>query len=244
MTTSTSTSTSAGAQASTGVQAAIFPARARNGMSGNVALLIAPTQFLLFEAITAAAWKSPRYSYFHNFISDLGVTNGPTTYQGRPVDSPLGLLIDVSFCLLGVIGAYGILTLSRSLPRSSHRTWIRIAGVAFGLGGLMVGLFPENTIELAHATGAFLNIGFGNVVLILVGARGTHYYATTPRLARLLVGLGVLGSVAMIALVAVPALFNGAVERTAAYPYMVSLVLLGSTALSRTRAHRLAQVQD
>jgi hypothetical protein len=52
------------------------------------------------------------------------------------------------------------------------------------------------------------------------------------------VGLGVLGSAAMVALVTVPALFNGAVERTAAYPYMVSLVLLGAAGLMRTRASR------
>ncbi len=35
----------------------------------------------------------------------------------------------------------------------------------------------------------------------------------------------------MIALVTVPALYNGAVERTAAYPNMVSLVLLGAEVL-------------
>lgn len=215
-----------------------FPASDRGGVSGSAALLIAPAQFLLCEGIAAAAWQRPGYSYVHNFISDLGVTGGPLTYQGRLVDSPLGVLMNISFCLLGVIGAYGIIMLSRSLPPSKHRAWIRSTGVAFGIGGVLVGLFPEDTVELAHAAGAFLNIGFGNVLLILVGARATRYYAAPSAVARLLVGLGALGSAAMIALVTVPALFNGAVERTAAYPYMVSMVLLGAVGLSRTRASR------
>jgi len=66
----------------------------------------------------------------------------------------------------------------------------------------------------------------------------TRHRPGSPGVARLLVGLGVLGSAAMVALVTVPALFNGAVERTAAYPYMVSLVLLGAAGLMRTRASR------
>ncbi len=215
-----------------------FPASDRGRVGGSAALLIAPAQFLLCEGVAAAAWRRPGYSYFRNFISDLGVTDGPRTYQGRLVDSPFGVLMNISFCLLGVVGAYGIIMLARSLPPSRHRAWIRIAGVAFGVGGVLVGLFPEGTVELAHAVGAFLNIGFGNALLILVGARATRYYAAPLGVARLLVGLGAVGSAAMVALVTVPALFNGAVERTAAYPYMVSLVLLGAAGLSRTRASR------
>lgn len=229
-------STADGSPVTDGAPPAVFPDRAQGGVRGSAALLIAPAQFLLCERVAAVAWQRPSYSYFRNFISDLGVTDGPITYQGRLVDSPLGVLMNVSFFLLGVIGAYGIIMLTRSLPPSRHRAWLRLAGVAFGLGGILVGLFPENTIELAHAAGAFLNIGFGNVVLILVGARATRYYAAPPWVARLLVGLGALGSAAMVVLVTVPALFNGAVERTAAYPYMVSLIVLGAAGLIRTHA--------
>lgn len=231
-------STAIGPAVTAGMPTRTSPTRARRGVSGSAALLIAPAQFLLCEGVAAVAWRRPGYSYVRNFISDLGVTDGPMSYQGRLVDSPFGVLMNISFCLLGVVGAYGIITLARSLPPSRHRAWIRIAGVAFGIGGVLVGWFPEDTVELAHALGAFLNIGFGNVVLILVGARATRYYAAPPGVGRLLVGLGVLGSAAMVALVTVPALFNGAVERTAAYPYMVSLVLLGAAGLSRTRASR------
>lgn len=45
----------------------------------------------------------------------------------------------------------------------------------------------------------------------------------------------------MIALVTVPALYNGSEKRTAAYPNMVSLVLLGAEVLITTRASRPAQ---
>ena len=182
--------TAFGPAVTAGIPTRTFPARAEGGVGGSAALLIAPAQFLLCEVVAAAAWRRPGYSYFRNFISDLGVTDGPMTYQGRLVDSPLGVLMNVSFFLLGIIGAYGIIMLTRSLPPSRHRGWLRLAGVAFGLGGILVGLFPENTIELAHAAGAFPNIGFGNVVLILVGARATRYYAAPPWVAWLLVGLG------------------------------------------------------
>lgn len=228
--------TAFGPAVTAGIPTRTFPARAEGGVGGSAALLIAPAQFLLCEVVAAAAWRRPGYSYFRNFISDLGVTDGPMTYQGRLVDSPLRVLMNVSFFLLGIIGAYGIIMLTRSLPPSRHRGWLRLAGVAFGLGGILVGLFPENTIELAHAAGAFLNIGFGNVVLILVGARATRYYAAPPWVAWLLVGLGTMGSAAMVVLVTVPALFTGAVERTAAYPYMVSLIVLGAAGLIRTHA--------
>jgi hypothetical membrane protein len=212
-----------------------FPDRSKGGIIGLAALLVAPAQFLFFETIAAAAWQSPRYSHFYNFISDLGVTNGPIVYQGREVDSPLGWLMNLSFMLLGVIGAFGILTLSRSLPKTAHRTWVRIGGIAFGVGGLLVGLFPENSVVLLHAVGAFLNIGFGDILLILVGARGARYYGMSPWLSKLVVALGTLGVVASIGLVTIPALFNGAVERTSAYPYMFTFVILAIVALNRAR---------
>lgn len=98
---------------------------------------------------------------------------GPTLYQGREVHSPLYWLMNSSFVLLGVAGGLGIWMLVRSLSASAYRRWLRVVGVLFGVGGVLVGLCPENSIELAHAGGAFLNIGGGNVLLILVGARGT-----------------------------------------------------------------------
>lgn len=211
-----------------------FPDRQAGGIIGLVALTVAPAQFLLFEAVTAAAWRTPHYSYFYNFISDLGVTNGPIVYQGRDVDSPLGWLMNTSFILLGVIGAFGILMLARSLPPSKHRTWIRAAGVAFGVGGVLVGLFPENSIESMHAVGAFLNIGFGDILLILVGAHGVQYYGMPRWLSRLTMSLGIIGVAASVALF-VPSLFNGAVERTAAYPYMFTFIILAIVALNRLR---------
>lgn len=212
-----------------------FPDRSKGGIIGLVALLVAPAQFLLFETIAASAWQSPRYSHFYNFISDLGVINGPIVYQGRDVDSPLGWLMNLSFMLLGIIGAFGILTLSRSLPKSAHRTWVRVGGIAFGVGGLLVGLFPENSVVLMHAVGAFLNIGFGDILLILIGARGIRYYGMPAWLSKLVVALGTLGVAASVGLVSVPALFNGAIERTSAYPYMFAFVIIAIVALNRAR---------
>lgn len=210
------------------------PSSRRPGRAlGAVLLLTGPAQFLVSETVAAASWRSPGYSYYHDFISDLGV-KGPTVYQGREVHSPLYWLMNSSFVLLGVAGALGIWILAGSLPASAYRRWLRVIGVLFGIGGVLVGLYPENSIELAHAGGAFLNIGGGNVLLILVGARG-HRFGLPRRLSRLVLVLGVIGLLAMCILVAVPALFNGAVERVAAYPYMFTLILLGILALTNRR---------
>lgn len=211
------------------------PSSRRPGRALSAVLLLAgPAQFLLGETVAAASWRSPGYSYYRDFISDLGV-KGPTVYQGREVHSPLYWLMNSSFVLLGVAVGMGIWILAVALPASAYRRWLRVVGVLFGVGGVLVGLYPENSIELAHAGGAFLNIGGGNVLLILVGARG-HRFGLPRRLSRLVLGLGVIGLVAMVVLVAVPALFNGAVERAAAYPYMFTLILLATLALTDRRA--------
>lgn len=215
-----------------------FPARERGGVLGIVLFLLGPLQYFLFEAVVAGAWRDPRYSYYYNFVSDLGVVDGPVVYQERQVESPIGLLMNGSFILLGVLSAVGILVLSRSLPRSAHRLWVRIAAVAFGAGAIMVGLFPENGIELAHVVGAFLNIGFGIVLVILVGARGERYYGIPRWLARTLIAVAAIASAAATALATLPAFLLGAVERVAAYGYLFSFLALALAGLWRLNAQQ------
>ncbi|GAA4662286.1 DUF998 domain-containing protein [Arthrobacter cryoconiti] len=208
-----------------------FPSRGKAGVLGAALLLVAPLQFLLFEQITAAAWREPGYSFYYNFISDLGVVNGPIVYQGRHVDSPVGWLIDFSFIALGVLASTGIMLLTRSLARGAHRTVISIFGILFGIGGVLVGVFPENSVELGHIIGAFLNIGLGNALLIAIGLAGHRHYGLPRWISRLVVASGVIGAAAMAGLVAFPVLFTGAIERTAAYPYMFGFALLAALAL-------------
>ncbi len=54
---------------------------------GAVILILNPLLYLAIEAVTAAAWTQPPYSYSSNYISDLGVP-GVDEFQGRTVHSP------------------------------------------------------------------------------------------------------------------------------------------------------------
>ena len=213
------------------------PSRSRATALGGVLLLLAPLQFLLFEQITAAAWRNPGYSFYYNFISDLGVMNGPIVYQGRDVDSPVGVLINLGFILLGLLTTTSILLLTRSIAGGAHRAMIRVFGILFGVGAVLVAFFPENSVELAHIIGAFLNIGFGNALLVAIGVSGRRY-GLPLWLSRTVALLGLLGAVAMVALVVFPVLFTGVVERTAAYPYMFTCAALGVLALVNNRTNQ------
>ena len=53
-----------------------------------VVLLLNAVQWVVSEAVAAAAWTSPPYSYATNYISDLGVPECGTHYQGRTICSP------------------------------------------------------------------------------------------------------------------------------------------------------------
>ena len=209
-----------------------FPGRGLAGGLGAVMLTLGPLQFFIIERIAASAWKNDSYSFYDNFISDLGVTNGPTVYQDRMVDSPLGWLMNLSFIVLGILVGSGIFTLSRSLQAGRHHTWVRGIGIGFGIGAILVGLFPENSVEFAHIIGAFLNIGLGNILLFVVGAAG-HRYGMARWFSHAVILMGAVGSLAMIGLATFPPFFNGAVERVAAYPYMVTLIVLGGCAVAR-----------
>ena len=64
---------------------------------------------LYFVVQIVVAWVfTPSYNLIHNTISDLGNTSCGT-YGGVPVCSPRHLLMNVTFCLLGVVMAVGSL---------------------------------------------------------------------------------------------------------------------------------------
>jgi hypothetical protein len=58
------------------------------------AFLLGPVIYLAAEAIAAAAWKTPTYSYADNWISDLGSATAGV-FQGRELNSPLHAAISV-----------------------------------------------------------------------------------------------------------------------------------------------------
>ena len=134
----------------------------------NVAQLL----YLAAEAITAAAWKSPRYSYANNWISDLGsATSG--VFQGRELNSPLHVVMNSGFIVQGLL--FGIATVLLSRTISGRSRFTAVMGVVTMIGYILVGTFhgslqaQQNGTLPLHFTGATLAILGGNVLALVLG---------------------------------------------------------------------------
>ena len=126
--------------------------------------LAAAISYLASEA--AAAWAySPRYSYAHNYISDLGVPVCGTIFDGRPVCSPLHLVMNADFVLQGALFVVAALAAMR-LVSTRARYALLACALANGIGIALVGLFPETDASGVHALGALLAIVFGNATAL------------------------------------------------------------------------------
>ncbi len=192
--------------------------------------LLAPIQYLVLQIIAAAAWPRP-YSWFYNFISDLGNTAcepfGATTATSTYVCSPLHAVMNSSFVIAGVLTIVGTLLLWRG------RYWARRALVAValslmvanGLGKLLVGLAPEYQNLALHDLGA-LNIPIGSIAIVLLGlamrrtAHGTGIFSLVA---------GLVGLVAFVLFLAGQqlGLGVGGMERLAEYPAELWLAVVG-----------------
>ena len=94
-----------------------------------------------------------------------------------------------------------------------------------GLGVVMVGIFPENSIPALHGLGAALPFTLGNAALIAIAIS-----LAIPLLLRLCVSLS--GMAALLALAAYASshdlgLGEGGIERVVAYPQTICLAVIG-----------------
>jgi len=208
-----------------------------------VLLVIAPVQFWILEAISASAWVSPRYSYFSNAISDLGV-NRDVVLNGRHLNSPLHLLTAFSFGALGVLVAVAFLLIASTIQRSHRQRALAVLGVIFGIGSLIVALVPENTVFIGHLFGALLNFWDGFALVIIAGSAAKALGLSRP-VAIILIVLGIFGFVCNLILFGVDGFASGpvvksfgsgAVERTSGYSYLVAMGILGIAILAQKRA--------
>jgi hypothetical membrane protein len=141
---------------------------------GAVILVVNAVQWVTAEAITAAAWTNPPYSYATNYISDLGVPDCGTQFQGRGLCSPAHALMNTSFALEGILFAVAVVLLAR-LTTGRTRRVITALAIAHGVGMVMVGLFHGSAdgadYGLAlHVTGAGIGILCANVIAIIAGS--------------------------------------------------------------------------
>lgn len=180
-------------------------------------------QYYIIQGVAAAAWSIP-YSLSANTISDLGNT-ACGLYAGRFVCSPLHTLMNASFLALGITMATGSLLIYQEFKK----TRASLVGFTFmalaGIGTLLVGLFPENSMTSLHALGALLPFLIGNVGLIVLGLvldipKSLRYYT-------LLSGIVALIALGFFTTHHYLGIGIGGMERLVAYPQTMWLIVFG-----------------
>jgi len=196
-------------------------------------------QYFVAQLVVAAAWPAP-HSWSQNLISDLGNT-ACGQYGQRFVCSPDHALMNASFILLGITMALGSLLIYTEFRRSRASLLGFSAMALAGIGTMLVGAFPENTISAMHGIGAFLALGVGNFSLVILALairqarRGFRIYTFLS---------GVLSLVAFGLFVTNHYLGLGAgtMERLVSYPQTTWLILFGIyMTATRVRARRQAK---
>lgn len=199
-----------------------------NSFLGSVCWIL-NIQYFIAQLFVALEWSKP-YSILHNTISDLGNTTcGP--YRGGFVCSPAHAWMNVSFIALGLTMSTGSILIYRTCQKTFAETaGFSCIGLA-GLGTMLVGLFPENTISALHILGAALPFLLGNLALVLLGAT-----LQMPRLLRYYTVVS--GLVALLALLLFVThtylgLGIGGMERLTAYPQTIWMIIFGIYSLDR-----------
>lgn len=182
---------------------------------------VSSIQFFIVQVVVASGWENPSYSWRLNAISDLGAT-GCGLFDDRFVCSPWHALMNISLVLLGLTMAIGSAFLYSRLR--SSRVGICLMAVA-GIGAILVGLFPEDSIYWAHITGQDLAFVLGNIALIIFGL--TRHFTRFFRLYS--IASGVVGLVALALFLSHHRFFLGlgGMERVVAYPLVVWLIVIG-----------------
>jgi len=173
------------------------------------------------------------YSLRFNTISDLGNTSCGI-YSGRYVCSSLHNLMNASFIMLGFTMALGSLLIYQEFRRDRGTlVGFSLMGIA-GIGTILVGLFPENTVSLLHTIGASMPFILGNIALIIMSL-----YLLLPSPFKFYTAVS--GVVALFFLILFKTglygpLGIGGVERIVAYPQTIWLIFFG---IYMTRNHYL-----
>jgi len=190
---------------------------------GSVLYLLGGLQYFVVQA--AAIKKFPHYSLAHNTISDIGNT-ACAVFNGRYICSPYHAAMNVSFMILGFTMVLGSWLLFGGLATRNPKLRWGAALFAFGgLGAVLVGIYPENTVPLFHGLGAAAPFLVGNAGLVLLGS-------SWPVKRLLRAYTLVTGGLALAALVFYASghdlwLGEGGIERVVAYPQTIWMAAIG-----------------
>jgi hypothetical membrane protein len=204
---------------------------------GALAFLIGGLQYVVLEAIAAAAWRDPVYSYLSNYISDLGAPGAEVVYRGRDINSPLAAVMNTAFVAEGLLVALGAILLMVLLRGVARWAFVSFA-LLHAVGIVLVGFFPETVgggLGVFHTGGAYLAIVFSNLVAVVVGlsARRMSLPAWFGVTSLVLPVLGIASEVALFSGLG-DGMLDGLWERGGVYSFTVFQILFGLVVLART----------
>jgi hypothetical membrane protein len=196
---------------------------------------MATAQYFIVQVVAAQAATRYHYSWRFNTISDLGNTMCGL-FDGRYVCSPLHAAVDWSFVALGVTLVTGSWLIYQRY-RGTRLARIGFSCVATaGLGGIIVGLSPENTIGTLHLFGTALVFLVGSVGILLVS-----FIKLVPRWLRWYSLVSAVVSLLALAVYITGDYFHlggGTLERVISYPQALWLMVFGTYSLLRQKRHR------
>ncbi|PRY36933.1 DUF998 domain-containing protein [Umezawaea tangerina] len=201
----------------------------RSARLGGVLLALGPAQFLVLHVVVANAWVRPRYSWWTNYISDLGAVHCAPVL-GNDVCSPLHAGMNTAFVLLGVLLLAGtVLTANTWSTQGNRRVWQAMVGLA-GLSWVVVGLVPEDVDLTVHSIGALPVFILGNAALVIAGTSASTRTRPLARTAALALGITGLLGFALTAFAATNAghvIGVGIAERVTVFPLLLWVLVVG-----------------
>ena len=197
-------------------------------------LYLSSLQYFVVQLVVSLRW-SPAYNLRRNTISDLGNT-ACGRFNGRFVCSPFHTVMNVSFIVLGATMIAGSALIGETLPPTRARKLGFIFMTFAGVGVVVVGIFPENTVSALHGLGATLPFTLGNVGVIVLGL--SLELSRVLRLVTLTLGVMALAALVFYASSHYLGLGEGGIERLVAYPQTLWLILLGGYLLRKGRERK------
>lgn len=187
-------------------------------------LYLSGLQYFLVQILVGFRFQ-PRYSLANNTISDLGNTSCGI-FNNRPICSPLHAVMNVSFIILGIAMIAGSMLLYHRFKQSRTVMLGFSLFAAGGIGAIIVGLFPENTVSAFHGIGAALPFLVGNAGIVLLGV--SLNLPKPLRIYTFLTGLIALAALGVYASSHYLGLGEGGIERVVAYPQTVWMIVMGT----------------
>lgn len=190
---------------------------------GGGLLALGSAQFFVMHLVVQSAWTQPPYSWWSNYVSDLGaVACAPVL--SNPVCSPLHLGMNMSFVAQGLLLLAGTVLTANAWANPSHpRRWQTLVGLA-ALSWIVIGLVPEDVDLTVHSIGALPIFVLGNLALLVAGTSASTRNRPAIRRAALVLGVvGLLGFALTLVAIATAGggLGVGTAERVTVFPLQV-----------------------